>query len=115
MAVVALDVAPVLEQSWSVDVADPVLLQTIQDIQLCHSEPFCRTPALSQDPIEDAGLQEVQGVQEAPGFMGSVMHMGTAAMCVYTCGKRKFRSLCFFWFWKHVKIDVFVLKTKKSC
>jgi hypothetical protein len=85
VAVVALDVAPVLGQSWSVDVADPVLLQTIQDIQLCHSEPFCRTPALSQDPIEDAGLQEVQGLQEAPGFMGSVMHMGTAAMCVYTC------------------------------
>ena len=59
VAVVALDVAPILLQSWPVDVADPVLLQAIQDIQLhnlsCHSEPFCRAPALSQDPI--AGLQ----------------------------------------------------------
>ena len=44
VAVVALDVAPILLQSWPVDVADPVLLQAIQDIQLhnlsCHSEPF---------------------------------------------------------------------------
>jgi hypothetical protein len=95
VAVVALDVAPVLEQSWSVDVADPVLLQTIQGIQLCHSEPFCRTPALSQDPIEDAGLQEVQGLQEAPGFMGSVMHMGTAAMCLHMW-KKKVQESCFF-------------------
>ena len=43
---IALDVAPVLYQSWPVGVADPVLLQTIQDIHFhhlsCHAEPFCR-------------------------------------------------------------------------
>jgi hypothetical protein len=48
-------------------------------------------------------LQEVQGPQEAQGFMGSVM--GTAAMCVLD---KESSKIFVFGCWKHVKIVVFV-------
>ena len=50
-------------------------------------------------------LQEVQGPQEAQGFMGSVM--GTAAMCVLD---KESSKIFVFGCWKHVKIVVFVWK-----